>query len=126
MRLLLDTHVLLWSLASPAKLPTVVRRQIDSAQVFVSAASIWEVSIKVGLGKLKANPAEILAALEPAGFELLPITGEHAARVATLPFIHKDPFDRLLVAQAICEPMFLLTRDESLEQYGDLVHVIPG
>lgn len=124
MRLLLDTHVFLWALVSPAKLSVSARRDIESADVFVSAASIWEISIKAGLGKLKANPAEVEAAIEPAGFEALPITAQHAARVARLPRIHRDPFDRMLIAQAICEPMFLLTRDAALAKYGDLVRVL--
>jgi len=96
---------------------------IDESEVFVSAASIWEISIKAGLGKLKADPYEVLAALEPAGFGLLAIVGEHAARVAGLPPIHRDPFDRLLVAQALTEPMHLLTNDPVLEGYGAIVAV---
>jgi PIN domain nuclease of toxin-antitoxin system len=122
--LLLDTHLLLWALAAPAKLSPATRKQLDSAEVFVSAASIWEISIKSALGKLDADPADILAAIEPAGFALLPITGAHAAKVATLPAAHRDPFDRMLVAQALSEPMILFTNDEVLRPYGSLITVV--
>jgi len=124
LRLLLDTHLLLWALAAPAKLSPATRKQLDSAEVFVSAASIWEISIKSALGKLDADPADILAAIEPAGFALLPITGAHAAKVATLPAAHRDPFDRMLVAQALSEPMILFTNDEVLRPYGSLITVV--
>lgn len=124
MRILLDTHLLLWSLASPGKLPAAARRQIETAEVYVSAASIWEVSIKVGIGKLQADPVEVLAGVEPAGFSLLPILGEHAAKVAGLPALHKDPFDRMLVAQALVEPLILLTNDDALGGYGEFVKVV--
>ena len=97
-RILLDTHLLLWAVAEPRKLPPGARRRIEAADVFVSAVSILEVSIKAALGKLAADPAELLAEIEPAGFTLLPITGEHAAAVARLPAEHTDPFNRMLVA----------------------------
>ncbi|HYB32559.1 MAG TPA: type II toxin-antitoxin system VapC family toxin [Steroidobacteraceae bacterium] len=124
MRLLLDTHLLLWALGSPAKLSAATRREIQSADVFVSAASIWEVSIKRSLGKLQADPREILAAIAPAGFALLAVTGEHAAKIVELPPLHRDPFDRMLVAQASIEPMILLTNDEALRDYGSFVKVM--
>ncbi|HWS62798.1 MAG TPA: type II toxin-antitoxin system VapC family toxin [Steroidobacteraceae bacterium] len=123
MRVLLDTHLLLWALSRPSKLSAATRKKIVAADVFVSAASIWEVSIKSALGKLAANPSEVLAGIEPAGFSLLPITGEHTAKVAELPMLHKDPFDRMLVAQALVEPMLLLTNDETLRGYGSFVNV---
>jgi PIN domain nuclease of toxin-antitoxin system len=122
-RVLLDTHLLLWALADPARLPAEARRLVDRADVYVSAASIWEISIKAALGKLSADPREVVAALEPAGFLPLPISVEHAARVASLPPLHRDPFDRLLVAQALAEPMRLLTTDATLAGYGELVTV---
>jgi PIN domain nuclease of toxin-antitoxin system len=124
MRVLLDTHLLLWALSSPSKLSKRARQRIDSSEVFASAASIWEISIKCALGKLEADPAEVLAGIEPAGFNRLTIVGEHAAEVVKLPPIHKDPFDRLLVAQARVEPMILLTDDEVLGGYGDFVEVV--
>lgn len=124
MRLLLDTHLLLWALAAPSKLSANTRKQIEDAEVYASAASIWEISIKSALGKLDADPAEVLAAVEPAGFAMLPITGMHAARVAELPPLHKDPFDRMLVAQALCEPMILYTNDEVMRPYGSFITVV--
>jgi PIN domain nuclease of toxin-antitoxin system len=123
-RVLLDTHLLLWALGSPLKLSADTRKLVDTSEVYVSAASIWEISIKAATGKLKADAAEILAAIQPAGLSLLAITGDHAARVARLPAHHKDPFDRILVAQAFTEPMILLTNDKGLEPYGDLVQVV--
>lgn len=123
-RILLDTHVLLWAVAEPRKLSPGARKRIEEADVFVSAASIWEVSIKAALGKLAADPAELLAEIEPAGFTLLPITGEHAAAVARLPAVHTDPFDRMLVAQAKAEPLLLVTNDSLLTAYGDCVELV--
>ena len=123
-RLLLDTHLLLWAVGEPKKLPPAARKRIDDSEVFVSAASIWEVSIKAALGKLAADPAELLAEIEPAGFRLLPVTGEHAAAVARLPAVHNDPFDRMLVAQAKTEPLLLLTNDSALAGYGDCIELI--
>jgi PIN domain nuclease of toxin-antitoxin system len=123
-RLLLDTHLLLWALGAPSRLPRRARTLIDDAEVYVSAASIWEIGIKAGLGKLRADPHEVLAALQSAGFIELPVTGTHAALVADLPPVHRDPFDRLLVAQAHAEPMHLLTNDAVLAGYGNIVTVV--
>jgi len=122
MRILLDTHLLLWSLSQPKRLSASVRRKIDAGEVYVSAASIWEISIKLTLGKLDASPREVLDGIEPAGFGLLAISAEHAVRVAELPSRHRDPFDRILVAQALVEPMILLTNDEALKGYGSFVY----
>jgi len=123
-RILLDTHLLLWALGSPAKLSAASRKHIQDAEVYVSAASIWEISIKSSIGALKADPAEVLAAVAPAGFSMLAITGEHAAKVIELPPLHKDPFDRVLIAQALTEPMILLTNDEALRGYGPFVRLV--
>ena len=124
MRVLLDTHLLLWALSAPARLPVAARRLIQDADVYVSAASIWEISIKAALGKLTADPQEGLAALEPAGFLSLPVAGVHAARVSSLPPVHRDPFDRLLVAQALVEPMRLVSTDAALRGYGEIVTIV--
>ena len=124
MRVLLDTHLLLWALGSPLKLSADTRHLVDTTDVYVSAVSIWEISIKFALGKLDADPLKILKAIEPAGLNMLAITGEQAARVAGLPQVHRDPFDRLLVAQALSEPMILLTNDPALASYGELVTVV--
>ena len=124
MRVLLDTHLLLWALSEPSKLSKPVRRQIEGNDVFASAASIWEISIKSALGNLKADPNEVLEAIEPAGFSILSISGLHAAKVGALPPVHRDPFDRMLVAQALTEPMILLTNDRVLASYGPFVSVV--
>lgn len=124
MRLLLDTHVLLWLLADSRKLPRAARQLVLQADAYVSAASIWEIAVKVSLGKLDADPEAIRAALEPSGFQELPVTSEHAAAVARLPHHHRDPFDRLLVSQAHSEPMVLLTADPALRPYGPLVKLL--
>jgi PIN domain nuclease of toxin-antitoxin system len=123
-RILLDTHLLLWAVSEPRKLPGEARRSIEDSEVFVSAASIWEVSIKAALGKLAADPSQLLAEIEPAGFRLLPVTGHHAAAVALLPALHNDPFDRMLVAQAKTEPLLLVTNDSALHAYGDCVQFV--
>jgi PIN domain nuclease of toxin-antitoxin system len=123
-RLLLDTHLLLWALSQPKRIGRKGLALIARSDVYVSAASIWEISIKVAQGKLKAVPDLVLKAIEPAGFSLLAIQGEHAARVYDLGLHHSDPFDRLLVAQAQLESMTLLTNDEVLTAYGDCVQLI--
>jgi PIN domain nuclease of toxin-antitoxin system len=124
MRLLLDTHLLLWALSEPTRIGREGLGLIDRAEVSISVASIWEISIKSAQGKLKINPEAILKAVEPAGFSMLSIKGEHAARVFDLDMHHNDPFDRLLVAQAQLESMTLLTNDETLAAYGNCVHVL--
>jgi PIN domain nuclease of toxin-antitoxin system len=125
MRLLLDTHVFLWAIAGAPQLKARDRKVIlDAEVVYVSAASIWEIAIKARLGKLDADPVAVAAAIESSGFVELPVRAAHAAKVSDLPMIHNDPFDRLLVAQAITEPLRLLTRDPVLAGYGDLVQVL--
>jgi PIN domain nuclease of toxin-antitoxin system len=89
--------------------------------VFVSAASIWEAAVKVAIGKLDAVPDDLVAGIGASGFAELPVSARHAARVVTLPRHHRDPFDRLLVAQAIHEPLHLLTADAALQRYSELV-----
>jgi PIN domain nuclease of toxin-antitoxin system len=123
-RLLLDTHLLLWALSDSKRVGRAGLALIERSDVYISAASIWEISIKAAQGKLKAKPDVVLQALEPAGFSLLSITGEHAARVFELGLHHNDPFDRLLVAQAQLESMTLLTNDEVLVGYGPCVQLI--
>ncbi len=125
MRVLLDTHVFLWVLTDSRKLKAAARKLIASADaVHVSAASIWELAIKVRLGKLKGDPWAMAEAIEPSGFLELPVRASHAARVAQLPDHHADPFDRLLVAQALSEPLVLLTADEQLPRYGEIVRLV--
>jgi PIN domain nuclease of toxin-antitoxin system len=122
MRLLLDTHVLLWVMADDSSLSPEVRATIGKAEVvYASAVSIWEVSIKASLGKLKIDQVRFMERLQEAGFEPLNITWEHAAAVRHLPDIHRDPFDRMLIAQAVSEPLRLMTADKVLAQYSELV-----
>jgi PIN domain nuclease of toxin-antitoxin system len=122
MRLLLDTHVFLWVVAGSPRLKPAARRLIESAdETWVSAASLWEIAIKVRLGKLRADPLELAGAIEASGFTELPVRAMHAAAVATLAPHHNDPFDRLLIAQAIAEPLRLLTANAALSAYTDLV-----
>ena len=122
MRLLIDTHVFLWAMGGDKKLPKRAEATMLSADaVFVSAASIWEISIKSGLGKLDVDVNELVARMKEAGFRELPVTAVHAAAVRALPDIHRDPFDRLLVAQAVTEPLRLLTDDDNVAKYTDLV-----
>ncbi|MBI3529688.1 MAG: type II toxin-antitoxin system VapC family toxin [Betaproteobacteria bacterium] len=125
MRLLIDTHLLLWWLAGGVRLPRRARGFLadTSNQVFFSAASIWEVSIKAALGKIEADSNEMLVALRSGGFEELPVTGRHASAVMRLPDHHRDPFDRMLVAQSLVESLVLLTDDRVLSKYGATVIV---
>ncbi len=125
MRLLLDTHVFLWAVSGSRKLNARWRNTLDSASaVFVSAVSILEIAIKVRLGKLQADPAALVEAIDASGFIELPVSARHAAKVAELPALHPDPFDRLLVAQAVCEPLLLVTADAALAGYGNAVRVL--
>jgi PIN domain nuclease of toxin-antitoxin system len=119
---LLDTHVYLWAVTGHRALKPAARRLIEAAdQAYVSAASIWEVSIKSRLGKIDADVDELCAAIGQSGFIELAVTAAHAAQVARLPSHHTDPFDRILIAQALVEPLRLLTADGSLARYSDLV-----
>ncbi len=125
MRLLLDTHIFLWAVSGSARLKSTTRRLIESAdQVYVSAASIWEVAIKAGLGKIEADPDALIAAIEASGFIELPVRSAHAAGVGRLPPHHNDPFDRLLIAQALAEPLRFVTADALLLRYSDLVVLV--
>jgi PIN domain nuclease of toxin-antitoxin system len=125
MRLLLDTHIFLWAVSDDKRLPKATRSIIRSAQVVhVSAASIWEISIKAALGKIDADPTELIAAIDDTGFMSLPVRVEHAAQVKSLALHHADPFDRMLVAQAMQEPLHLLTADRYLVAYSPLVILV--
>ena len=125
MRVLLDTHVLLWTLAQPRRLDRETRATIEAAdtEVLFSAASIWEIAIKAGLGRrdFAFDPAEITQAALDTGFSELAVRANAAALVGRLPLLHRDPFDRLLVAQAIVEPATLYTADQQLVPYSELV-----
>jgi len=129
MRLLLDTHVLLWALSGSKRLADEARELIESPDndVLFSAASIWEIAIKAQVLRLElgVDAGTIIAAARDTDFDELPISAEHAAGVAALPPHHKDPFDRLLVSQAIAEPARLVTADRALAAYSrDLVMLV--
>lgn len=125
MILIPDTHILLWALDSPERLPPGIRDQLEASgnEVYFSAASIWEIAIKTALGKVDFpySPEEIAQCARETGFVELPITSSHGARVASLPHHHRDPFDRLLIAQAMLTPARLLTADDALAPYSELV-----
>lgn len=125
MRLLLDTHVFLWCIKNDRKLTKAARSKMLAAnEVFVSSASIWEIAIKIKLKKLNAEIDQIVDSVIESGFSELPVMIHHAAKVCDLPEIHRDPFDRILIAQALCEPLTFLTADAVLKQYSDLVELI--
>ncbi len=126
MRYLLDTQVLLWALADDARLAAPARRLLlaPGAEVRYSLGSIWEIAIKRSLGKLDFEPGLIADAAEADGFVALPILREHLGVVASLTWHHRDPFDRLLVAQSVAEPILLLTADAALARYGPTVRVV--
>jgi|HubBroStandDraft_2_1064218.scaffolds.fasta_scaffold566166_2 PIN domain nuclease of toxin-antitoxin system len=122
MRLLLDTHIFCWWFYEPERLSREALKVMRSAErVFVSSASIWEVAIKVRLGKMNADPQELFDQIEANGFHELPVWSKHSLLVASLPMHHSDPFDRLLIAQAMTEPMHLLTVDAQFKPYSELV-----
>ncbi|WP_193072188.1 type II toxin-antitoxin system VapC family toxin [Pseudomonas sp. FME51] len=119
MKFLLDTHLLIWAAVDPDRLPTEAADIIKSPshELYFSAASIWEVAIKTGSGGLKLDPSVLRRALLDADYHELVITSEHTARVITLEDHHKDPFDRILIAQAMEEGMELLTHDSMVAKY---------
>ncbi len=122
MRLLLDTQVFIWAVTGNRALRRPARLAIEeSDQVFVSAASIWEIAIKARLGKIAGDVHDLVKAVKLSGFYELPVRSVHAAAVAELALHHTDPFDRLLLAQAISEPLKLLTADKALTRYTILV-----
>ena len=126
MRLLLDTHILLWWLRNHPALSLRARALISDPvnNVFVSPISLWEIAIKTRLGKLAADVDEIREAVAAYGFVPFPFLIEHAVAVSQLPDHHRDPFDRALIAQARGEPLRLLTHDALLAAYGDCVEVV--
>ena len=125
MKLLLDTHIALWLVRDAPELSAEARRLISRAEsVFVSSVSMWEATIKVALGKLPLDPARLESQLLAAGVQPLPLTWAHARALHGLPMLHRDPFDRMLVVQAMTEPLHLLTHDAALAAYSDLVILV--
>ena len=122
MRLLLDTHALIWLMEGNPRLNERAHSLIDSAaQVFFSSASIWEVAIKSQLGKLRIDAQELVELTQSAGLTELPVKARHGVLAGSLPSLHRDPFDRMLIAQTMTEPMRLLTADVRLASYSELV-----
>lgn len=125
MRLLLDTHVFLWWAKGDRRLSKSSLQKIKQAdEVYMSSASIWEIAIKMGLGKIAGDIDAVLEEVHNSHFLELPITNLHAAAILELPDIHRDPFDRILLAQAISEPLVFLTADPKLQKYSELVELI--
>ena len=124
MRILLDTHLLLWWLEGSPSLPAQARELIRDPEntVFVSAVSLWEIWLKQSLGKLRL-PDGFMERLAAESFESLPLSASQTRQVSLLPWRHRDPFDRMLVAQAQVEKLVLLTADEALAAYGPMVQL---
>ncbi len=128
MRILLDTHVFLWMLDDSPKLSQEAREFMTAPgnECFVSAVSFWEIAIKAALRRkdFRVDTAALIAAADAAGLKHLTFVAAHAVHVARLPPHHPDPFDRALVAQAMLEPLTLLTHDATLARYGSAVRVV--
>ena len=126
MRLLLDTHVLVWCLSGDRRLPPATAELIrnPATDVYFSAVSLWEVAIKSVLGKMRADANAMLKYLVDEGFKELPVMARHTVATVTLPMHHRDPFDRLLVAQSRLESLRLLTDDKIMALYGEPVVLV--
>lgn len=128
MKLLLDTHLLLWAAGEPDKLSVRARSLMEDQNndLVFSAASLWEVTIKAGLGRadFQIDPHLLRRGLIENGYEELPITGQHALAVGQLPDVHRDPFDRILVAQATVEGLLLLTHDPLVQAYPGPIEAV--
>ena len=129
MRVLLDTHVALWALVDDPRLSSSARILIEDSRniLFVSAATVWEISIKrtVSPEKMPISGGEAIQFFQRAGYRFLDISPDHASRVETLPRHHNDPFDRIIVAQALIEPLVLVTSDRILSLYSDSIIIVP-
>lgn len=127
MRLLLDTHILLWWVVGDRRLPKALRTAIASGDndVAVSAATFWEIAIKQHLGRIAIDLAELQDALMADGFEELPVRVAHTLHLGSLPDHHRDPFDRLLIVQSVAEGRRLVTRDDAILAYSDVAGFDP-
>ncbi|WP_259373442.1 type II toxin-antitoxin system VapC family toxin [Aquincola tertiaricarbonis] len=125
MRLLLDTQLLLWTLSGDKRMKKLTPRLLDEEnECFFSVASLWEIAIKHAIGKLQADAQEVRDECLSSGFKEIQITFAHVRQLVGLPHVHRDPFDRLLVAQAMGEPLRLLTADNVLGAYGPHVEFV--
>lgn len=122
MNYLLDTHALIWFLNGEEHLSEKSKKVIENPEnsLFISIATIWELAIKISLGKFKFEQGfkKFLELIEENGFEVIPISLEHALRLSTLEFLHRDPFDRLIVVQAMTDNLTVITKDEYMEKYS--------
>jgi len=121
MKYLLDTHAMIWYLEDSSRLPSKTKEIIDNNtnRIFLSSVSLWEIAIKINLGKLKLIMSfdEVLGNVRKGDFEVLQIENEYLKMLSALPFIHKDPFDRLLIATALAENLTIITADDSIQKY---------
>ena len=125
MKILLDTHIYLWWCEDSTKLAPKARDLIENAGVvYVSSATLWELAIKIGIGKFEGSLVDLSANIIASGFEPLPVTIEHTLALPGLANHHKDPFDRMLIAQAVSEPLHLITHDDALMLYTPLVILV--
>ena len=126
MKLLLDSHAFLWWLAEDPKLGAEARQAVadPSSTILVSAATVWELSIKAALGKLDLDGADLVEEIEENDFLELPMTARHSVAAASLPRHHDDPFDRMLIAQARVEGLTVVTRDPAFRSYG--IAIVPA
>lgn len=128
MQILLDTHIALWALTDDRRLSANARDVVSEPDnaIWVSAASIWEIAIKHALGRsgIPFSARKAIGYFDQAGYQLLAVQPEHAAAVETLPPLHGDPFDRMLIAQALTEPLRLMTHDRVLAAYSDTVILV--
>ena len=125
MKILLDTRIVYWWFYATPRVPPLAKEQILAAErVYVSSASILEIAVKGRLRKVASDPMRLAQSIEATGFHELPVTARHAATVASLPPHHNDPFDRILIAQAMSEPLHLVTTDERLKPYSELVVLV--
>ena len=125
MRILLDTQLYLWYLGNTPEMTKPRRTRIEQAdEIYISAASIWEAIIKIGLRRLEAAPLDLVAGIQGSGFRELPVTAQHTLALHTLPNHHRDPFDRILIAQALSEPLCLYTSDRLLPPYSSTIQLI--
>jgi PIN domain nuclease of toxin-antitoxin system len=128
LNILLDTHIALWAIADSPRLSAAARELIMAPRstIFVSTASIWEIGIKFALqrGDMPVSGQAALNYFRRAGYRILPIEAEHAVAVEELPLHHQDPFDRLLVAQALSEPLRLVTHDQQVARYSDTIFLV--
>jgi len=124
-RLLLDTHIVLWTLAGSPRIASVQNLILsDETEVFVSVVSWWELATKIAIDKLDADLSVLRQTAKDSGFFELAVRGEHTEVLVNLPLLHRDPFDRMLVAKTMAEPMKLITADAILGKYTDLVMMI--